>query len=124
MIKPQAEFPLMDEYKKHFAITPDTIFALGEHIYTDNPLTADLLVHELTHLKQQRERGTAEWVYDFLHHPERRLEIELEAYRAQLASIKDRNHRTRVWIQSANSLSSDLYGNMISRENALEALKA
>lgn len=123
MIRPQVDFPLMEEYKKYFAITPKTIFALGEDIYTDYPLTKDLLVHEMVHLRQQQDIGVKEWVYDFLYKPEKRLEYELEAYREQLKSIKDRNHRLKTRIESAESLSSSLYGNIISRADALKALE-
>ncbi len=123
MIRPQSEFPLMEEYKKKFAITEGTIFALGEDIFTDNTLTPDLLVHENTHLKQQAKIGVKEWVYDFLEVPARRLEIELEAYRAQLKSIKDRNQRDKIRRISADTLSSALYGNIISRAEAWDKLK-
>lgn len=123
MIRPQVDFPLMEEYKKHFAITNKTIFALGEDIYTDYPLTPDLLVHELVHLKQQAEIGVKEWVYDFLYNPVKRLEYEVEAYQKQIASIKDRNLKFKVLMESAKNLSSDLYGNIITREEAYKLLK-
>ena len=123
MIRPQVEFPLLEEYKKHFPITDDTIFALDEHIYTNNPLTKDLLVHELVHLRQQKEIGVKEWVYDFLYDVEARLRFELEAYREQLKSIKDRNQRHRIRMESADKLSSPLYGSIISRQDAYDLLK-
>ncbi len=123
MIRPQVDFPLMEEYKKFFAITENTIFALGEDIYTNNNLTPDLLVHETMHLKQQAKIGVSEWVYDFLYFPERRLEFEVEAYREQLKSIKDRNHRNKIRIESAKNLSSALYGNIISYKDAWDILK-
>lgn len=123
MIKKQVEFPLLEEYKKHFEITKETVFALGEDIYTDYNLTPDLLIHENVHLRQQAEVGVKEWVYDFLYLPDKRLEYEVEAYREQLKSIKDRNHRARVRWQSAINLSSSLYGNIISRQEAFDLLK-
>lgn len=122
-IRPQSDFPLMDEYKQYFEITDRTVFALGESIYTDYPLTPDLLVHELVHLKQQAKIGVKNWLYDFLYVPARRLEIEVEAYREQIKSIKDRNQRARVWMQSARNLSSALYGNIINYQEALTRLK-
>lgn len=123
MILPQAEFPLIDEYRKFFAIDEYTIFALGENIYTDYQLTPDLLVHENVHLKQQAKVGVKEWVYDFLYSPAKRLEYELEAYREQLKSIKDRNERNRVRIRSAEQLSSAMYGNIISYRDAFDLMK-
>lgn len=123
MLRPQEEFPLLEEYKKFFAITDDTIFALYPDIYTNNPLTPDLLVHENVHLRQQEKIGITEWVYDFIHNPELRLRYELEAYREQLKSIKDRNHRDRVRRESARNLSSALYGNIISYQDAFDLMK-
>lgn len=123
MILPQAEFPLIKEYKKFFAIDKYTVFALGENIYTDFQLTPDLLVHENVHLRQQAEVGVKEWVYDFIYNPAKRLEYELEAYKEQLKSIKDRNLRNKVRMQSAKQLSSALYGNIISFSDAFELMK-
>lgn len=122
MIRPQVEFPLLEEYKKHFDITKRTVFALGEDIYTDYPLSKDLLVHELVHLRQQAEVGIKEWVYDFLYTPSLRLKYELEAYKEQIMSIKDRNQRARVWLESSRTISSSLYGNMITYEEAKRQL--
>ena len=123
MIRPQVDFPLMDEYKKYFEINDRTVFALGEFIYTNYPLTPDLLIHELVHLRQQEQIGVKEWVYDFLYVPERRLEFELEAYREQLKSIKDREKRNKIRHESARNLSSALYGNIITKDDAFTLLK-
>lgn len=123
MIRPQVDFPFMKEYKEIFEITDKTIFALGDDIYTNYPLTKDLLVHELVHLRQQQEVGVKEWVYDFLHNPQIRLMYEVEAYKEQLKSIKDRNYRHLVRVDSARNLSSALYGNIIGTEEAFKILK-
>jgi hypothetical protein len=122
-IRPQKDFPFIEEYRKRFGITKYTIFAGGDSIYTDFPLTKDLMIHEMVHLKQQAEVGLTNWVYDFLENPEMRLKYELEAYRIQLQSIKDRNYRNKVRLESAKNLSSSLYGNIISYEEAFKQLK-
>jgi len=122
-IKKQNEFPLLMEYAKEFPITPQTIFALDETIFTNYPLTPDLLVHELQHLIQQKKVGLKEWVYDFLHLPDRRLLYEVEAYKCQLLFIKDREKRNKMRIESAKNLSSDLYGNIATYEEAFKLLK-
>lgn len=123
IIRPQKDFPFIGEYRKRFAITDKTIFVAGDSIYTNYPLTKDLLVHEIVHLKQQERDGLLNWVHDFLEYPQKRLDYELEAYRKQLASIKDRNHRNEVRIESAKNLSSSLYGNIISYQEAFDAMK-
>lgn len=122
-IRTQSDFPFLEQYGKIFEIDSNTVFALGGSIYTNHPLTPDLLVHELVHLRQQEVMGVKEWLYDFLYVPQKRLNIELEAYREQLKSIKDRNKRAKVHSISAKQLSSALYGNIISKSDAYEALK-
>lgn len=122
-IRPQADFPWLQEYKYKFAVTDKTIFAGGDSIYTNYPLRRDIYIHEVEHLKQQAKHGLVEWVYDFLEYPEFRLKQELGAYRAQLRSIKDRNQRNLVRIESAQNLSSALYGSIISYQEAFEQLK-
>lgn len=123
IIRKHSEFPLLEEYKKFFAIDKYTIFALYPFIYTDYDLTPDLLIHELVHHRQQEKHGVKEWVYDFLYNPKFRLKQEVEAYTEQLKSIKDREQRAKVRWQSAKQLSSSLYGNIISFQDALKALK-
>lgn len=123
VVKLQSEFPLREEYAKKFEIDEYTVFALFPNIYTNYPLTPDLLIHESQHLKQQTEIGVTEWVYDFLEYPQRRLFFEIDAYKAQLRSIKDREKRNKVRIESARNLSSGLYGNIISYTDAFNQLK-
>lgn len=121
--RPQNEFPLMEEYKKKFDVTEDTIFALFPHIYTNGILPPDIVVHEFKHLEQQQKIGVKEWVYDFLEYPAKRLEFEVSAYREQLKSIKDRNQRDKRRRESAKNLSSSLYANLCDYRTAFDLLK-
>lgn len=114
---------MMEAYKEQFPIDKYTVFALGADIYTDYNLTPDLMVHELVHIKQQLEVGVKEWVYDFLYVPAKRLEYEVEAYREQIKSIKDRNHKMRVYLESCRKISAPLYGNIVTFEEAKQMLK-
>lgn len=123
MIKPQDQFPLLDRYSKVFAITKDTIFAYDGDIYTNNELPNHLLIHENVHLRQQAEIGVNKWVDLFLTNVNFRIHQEVEAYLAQLASVKDRNDRHRLRIICARNLSSDLYGNIMSHSDAMRMLK-
>lgn len=125
MIRPQIDFPFLEEYKKQFDISDRTIFAFGTDIFTNYKLTPDLLVHEQVHLEQQLRHpdGELSWVYDFLYDPVFRLEQEVEAYRKQLKSIKDRNHRARIHHESAKQLSSAMYGNICTFKDAYELIK-
>lgn len=123
MIKPQSEFPLLDKYKEKFAITENTIFAYDGEIYSNNQLPDHLIVHELTHHKQQDRDGLDYWVENYLNNPEYRLKQEIEAYKNQLSVIKDRNDRFKLQMECAINLSSDLYGNIISYSEAMKAIK-
>lgn len=123
MFHKQSEFHLLEEYKKHFAVTKDTIFAYDHKIYTNNNLPKHLIVHEQTHHTQQDRDGLEYWVENYLNNPKYRLEQEIEAYKRQLESINDRNLRAKVWIESAKNLSSHLYGNIITYKEALKLIK-
>ena len=122
-LKLQKDFPLLEIYNKVFDITDKTVFAYDDTVYTNYKLTPDLLIHEETHLKQQEKHGLEEWVYNYFVSISFRLEMEVEAYRKQLSSIKDRNERTKIRIESAKNLSSSLYGNIINYEEAYALLK-
>ena len=119
----QKEFKLLEQYSSIFDVTEKTIFAYDGNIYSNYQLVPHLLVHEMTHLKQQEKYGLEQWVYNFLASVEFRLKMEVEAYRKQLASIKDRNFRMKIRIASAKTLSSSLYGDIINYEKAYALLK-
>ena len=113
MLKPQSEFPLLEKYKEYFPIHDRVIFAYGEHIYTNYPLSPDLLLHENTHLEQQKRYGLDVWVDRYLNDVEFRVKMEQEAYRKQLGSIKDREYRFRVKTQVQKDINSGLYGDVV-----------
>jgi DNA-binding Xre family transcriptional regulator len=122
-IKPQVEFPLIKEYAQYFDITPRTIFAWNNAIYTNYALPNDLLIHERTHLEQQEREGLEHWVKNYLNNPEYRLKQEIEAYKHQLSMIKDREYRNKIRLESIETLCSSLYGNIISKDEAEKILK-
>lgn len=123
MIKPLNQFPLMARYKKVFPITEHTIIAYDEIIYCNSDLPNHLIVHENTHFKQQKEVGLNKWVDMYLTNDNFRLNQEIEAYKNQLASISDRNRRTKIRLICARDLSSPLYGSIININEAVKILK-
>jgi len=123
-IKSQNHFPLLEKYKKVFpSINKFTIFAYDGVIYSNTKLPDHLIVHENTHLKQQEKDGLEFWVENYLNDPSYRLKQEIEAYRNQIHSIKDRNLRAQVLIHCVNDLSGPLYGNIISKEEAKKCIQ-
>jgi len=120
--KLQSEFEHLELFKKKFAVTVSTVFAWDGCIYANNVLTRDLLIHEETHLKQQEKYGKDLWLKDYMEDTNFRLKMEVQAYRKQLSSIKDREQRHRLSIQLSRDLSSALYRHMISFDEAMELL--
>lgn len=121
-IKPLSEFPLLEQYRGVFDIHDRAIVAYNHEIYSNYPLTDDLIVHEKTHHKQQDRYGLPVFLDKYLSDVQFRLDMEVEAYRNQLESIKDRNKRYKAKIDSAKSLSSSLYGNIITFDKAMDML--
>ena len=119
----QDKFPLLKRYANVFPITDRTIFAYDKVIYSNYDLPMNLVVHETVHFDQQEHFGLDKWVDMYLNDDEFRLEMEIEAYRKQLEFIKDSKLKARVWIESAQNLSSELYGNLVSRAEAIKLLK-
>jgi hypothetical protein len=113
----------MEEYKKHFDITQHTVFAYDGDIYTNSVLPYFLIVHEEKHLEQQNKYCLDVWVNRYINDIDFRLQMEVEAYQAQLNSVKDKQKRDRMRFICAKEISSSLYGNIISLEDALKILK-
>lgn len=122
LYKPQSQFPLLEEYKKVFAVTDKTIFAYNKVIYSNERLPIHLEIHERRHLIRQQKIGVDLWVSNYLGHTGFRLKEEVIAYKEQLASIKDKNERDLLRRQCAIDLSSPLYGNIVSYKEAYELL--
>ena len=121
-IRPVKEFPLLKKYKKKFDINEGTIFAYDNVIYSDFQLPNHLIIHENTHFKQQEEYGLKKWVKKYLKDDEFRLKMEIEAYKNQVNSIKDRNERNRLKINCCRDLSGSLYGNLLTFNEAMEII--
>jgi hypothetical protein len=102
-------------------VPPDTVcYAWGDIIYSPSSTTVppEIEVHEEVHSRQQEEIGGPEiWWAKYLHDVPFRLQQEVEAYRAQIASLptrpERRNCRRRVAIDLAT-----LYGLPITRQQA------
>lgn len=124
MIQPLDKFPLMSKYKKVFPnIDKNTVIAYDGKIYCNNKLPDHLIIHETQHLKQQEKIGLYEWVERYLNDVDFRLRMEIDAYKTQIYSIKDREARNKVRLQSANALSSPLYNSLININEAMKLLK-
>jgi len=122
--------PIYELLKKNFQIDDArTVVTYGDTIYQPGPLTQDLLVHEMTHCKQQgyNQADASNWWDAYLHDESFRLSQELEAYRNQFAflkrNIKDRNRLFLQLRRLALDLSSPLYGNIIGQMQAIQEIR-
>lgn len=122
--------PNIEEIKKRFNLDGHKpVFSYGKILYV--PYGADidphLMAHEMTHGKYQIEMGVENWWKKYLYDDTFRLDQEVEAYRAQYKrychDVKDGNRRAKLLNFIADSLSSAMYGNLVSKSEAMRLIK-
>lgn len=117
-------FPLLKETINKFKLSQEqvfkTIFTYGDTIYSLNDLSFGLIAHEITHVFQQTEMGAEKWWDKYFKDKDFRLSQEVEAYRRQYQVYKNNNEVTAYDYlnQMARDLSSKMYGEIISFEEA------
>ena len=104
------------------------VFTYGDILYVPNggSISDDLMIHEETHKRQQKEIGKKLWWNIYFNDISFRLSQELEAYRNQYGYIKThygRQLRRKMLRKIAKDLSSPIYGNLINREKASILIK-
>ena len=115
--------PNHEAIKKVLKPTKNTIYCYGDIIFNPSglPISDDLMAHEEVHSKQQEPMGVENWWKLYLEDSKFRLDQEIEAYKAQVKYAKDNYQR---WLRKkimeviVIHLSSDLYGNLITKEEA------
>lgn len=123
--------PNYDEIVKHFPVVANmsgVIFTYGDILYvpSGNDIPDHLMIHEETHQRQQADIGVKTWWSYYFKNPSFRLTHEVEAYRNQYEYIKEhsnRQQRRQLLQQLAKDLSRPMYGNLISKKDALELIK-
>lgn len=119
--------PNIEDIKKVFPISKNVIFTYGDKIYNPggNDIDIALMAHEQTHSIQQ-DNDVKGWWKKYLEDKEFRLSQELQAYQVQYRyyckEVKDRNQRYRFLNRLAGDLSSEIYGNIISRSEAIRSI--
>lgn len=114
--------------KKKFGINWDKgiIITYGDTVYCKYSISPDLEIHEGTHIKQQNEYGVKEWWDRYLVDVEFRLSQEKEAYKNQVDfAFKNFSKKQAEFIldKCAIDLSSYIYGNIITYDQAYEFLE-
>ena len=123
--------PIYDALDREFGISKHKgiIISYAPAIYCNiDNLPEHLIEHEKVHIRQQTEIGVENWWQKFIDDPKFRLDQEVEAYRVQVKWLQEnteslsRNER-RGWIKKcAEDLSSGIYGNIISYEQAFNLI--
>jgi hypothetical protein len=115
--------PNFDEIVKTFDISKsEPLFTYAPDIYNPHksPISPDLMLHEMVHIKQQGD-NPKEWWDKYLTDKKFRLEQEVEAYGIQFASLKSvvRDDISKQFLtRFAVVLSSPMYGSMLSLQEA------
>lgn len=98
----------------------------GDIVYCKIDLGPDVLVHEAVHADQQRKMGIEAWWEKYITDIKFRFEQEVEAYKAQVkwyrGSLYDRELRFKCIKHVVNDLSSAMYGNLCTAEEAKRIL--
>jgi len=116
VIYPLNKFRRLKEFSKVFKINEDTVIAYDGNIYANKILYPDVLVHEMEHLRQQKEHGLLNFTDKYINNRAFRLQMEAEAYKVQLESIDDLELREAVRKDIIIGLMSGLYGKMSKKE--------
>lgn len=129
MILSTAIPPIYEECRQKFGVkwSDGIVIAYGDTIYCRNTLSPDVIAHEEVHLRQQAKIGKDVWWRRYLDDADFRLSQEKEAYIAQSKwykkNVKDRELRFQCIDFIARDLSSSMYGNIITKEEAWNILK-
>lgn len=104
------------------------VFTYGNTIHNPHRVFIDdtLKAHEFTHIRQQAG-NPRKWWRRFLKDKKFRLDQEVEAYREQykvgMQINRDRNARVRFLMYLARELSGQMYGNIISTQEAARLIE-
>lgn len=103
------------------------IMTYGDTVHCKFLLSESKVIHEYTHVIQQKRIGVKEWWDAFIDDPKFRLSQEVEAYKAERhflnTFIKDRNKRFKMVHQLCLDLSSNMYGNICTYSEAMRLTK-
>lgn len=114
--------------KRKFGVKWDNglIITYGDTAYSKKRIPRIKYVHEKVHSKRQLKLGVDKWWDKYLKDKNFRLAEELLAYKKEVEWIykqkADIGFRKKVIESMAQDLSSGMYGNIISYDNALKAI--
>ena len=119
--------PNIKKIKKYFNVPKNAVFTYGDTIYNPNKAIIDehLEKHEEVHTKQHGNDPSG-WWERYFQDKEFRLSQEAAAYRVQYQSaknvVRDREWLNKYLHKMAFDLSSHMYGNIISHQDAVRLI--
>lgn len=120
--------PVYELLNKKFGVKWDDkiIIAYGGKIHCKDTPAPQKIIHEKVHLDEQKKIGNELWWKAYLEDDNFRLQEELKAYRIESnflkKYIKNREVRFHAINEIADSLSSPVYGSIITKKEALSYL--
>lgn len=123
-----SEPPIYDRLVEKFNVSMDNglIIAYYPNIHCRFEIPELKRIHESIHLARQKDMGVEFWWDLYLSNEQFRLEEELLAYGAEIKAIReldiDRNNRRFLLNEIYTNLSSSMYGNLLTKEQAKEIL--
>lgn len=120
--------PNIEKIRAVFELKPGIIFTYGNRIYNPQAgyVNPPLMVHEEVHAKQQGDDPEA-WWDRYLVDASWRATQEIAAYRKQFREVKKverARERRHTWlVHLAKEMASPMYGNCMSFQNAMKAIK-
>ena len=120
--------PNYEQIKNTFELHKGIVFTYGDTIYNPDSGFIDefLMEHEKTHSIQQQKFGIVEWWNNYLTDVSFRLTQEIEAYQKQYKKAGEhlgRNQLFNFLKKISIDLSSAMYGNIISFDEAMDKIK-
>jgi hypothetical protein len=101
---------------------PGVIFTYGSTIYAPSGtvLPPELVIHEYVHIKQQMDCDPELWWGMYIDNLNFRLGVEIPAHKAEAEFL---TRAGKDWSHVAARLASPLYGNMVTKDEAVGLLK-
>lgn len=119
--------PIFDRLQQQFGVSWDNvIIAYDGKVHSSKDIQPQKLIHEMVHLKRQKEIGNDAWWSLYFDSEEFRRDEEILAYVAEAnflkKHIKNREHRFKMINEIAASLSGETYGKIMTKNEALRLL--
>lgn len=119
--------PIYFKCKRAFGVTWDRgcIITYGDTVYCKFDISEDYKIHEATHVLQQQSAGVELWWEKYFADPQFRLLQEVEAYGNQIIWAKEHYNQwdyERVVRESIKAISSSGYGNICTKDEAMQLL--